>query len=41
MSNVSVGDLWPYLLLIGFLAVVAWNARGFLRRGNAADESAK
>ena len=39
MSNVSVGDLWPYLLLIAFLAVVAWNARGFFKRGSA-DENA-
>jgi hypothetical protein len=41
MSNVSLGDIWPYLLLAGFLAMVAWNCRGLLKRGNAADENVK
>ena len=37
MTNVSVGDLWPYLLLVVFVAIVAWNCRGYLKRGTAAE----
>ncbi len=40
MENVSMGDIWPYLLLGAFLAMIAWNCRGLLKRGSA-DESAK
>ena len=37
MTDVSVGDLWPYMLLLVFVAIVAWNCRGFLKRGSAVE----
>jgi hypothetical protein len=40
MGNVSLGDYWPYLLLLAFVAMLAWNCRGLLKRPSA-DESAK
>ena len=37
MTNVSVGELWPYMLLLVFVALVAWNCRGFLKRDSATE----
>jgi hypothetical protein len=40
MDNFSISTLWPYLLLLGFLGMLAWNCRSLLKRGGM-DESAK